>query len=231
MIRTIPTDFKNFFIARTHARISRSTITFALCLAFLSISSFADDPQFIFGADSRIHGITLDRSAEASTRQAMQIANDCRWIKKQATAMALAGSENSSVNPRIASTRGAVVLESLRPGVGPKVLDTELLVPYKNYPTSIPGETAIQPSLRYPLAITLAAMLAGEGDLAVKNGDSLVIHTDGQLFSYSLPEITIPSGGLLRLYLGADDTLYYDAALTHPVHAGTCAPEGRAHGR
>ena len=40
--------------------------------------------------------------------------------------------------------------------------------------------------------------------------------------SYALPSITIPSEGLLRLYPGADDMLYDDAALTHPFHSGSC---------
>ena len=152
----------------------------------------------------------------------MKIADDCQWIKSKATAIALVGSDGASVDPRIHSTRGLIVLEGLKIGSDPKILHTAFLSTYKNYPTSIPGEMGIQPGPRYPLAITLAAALAGQGNLELHKGDYPIIHAEGQLYAYSLPEITIPSEGLLRLYLGTDDTLYYDASLTHPFHSGLC---------
>ncbi len=213
---------KSFSFARAHTRIYRSTLFLSFCLVFKTIPAIAQEPQFILGQDSRIHGVALDASKDLSTRQNMGISDTCSQIKKHATAMALVGSEGASVDPRIKSTRGIIVLEGLVNNSATKILHTAFLSPYKNYPASIPGEMGIQPGPRYPLAVTIAATVAGEGDLLLHKGDFLIIHADGQLFAYSLPEITIPSEGLLRLYLGTDDTLYYDSALTHPFHSSTC---------
>ena len=203
----------------------------SFCIVFPPIFSFGQEPQFIRGEDSTIYGIVLDHRAEATTRQQMQITADCSRVKRHATAMTLVGSEGAAVVPEIKSTRGILVLEGLRADAEPKILHTALLGAYKNYPNAIPGEIGIQPGPRYPLALTLAASLAGEGELVIQKGDYVIIHADNQLYAYYLPEITIPSEGLLRLSLGTDDTLYFDAALTHPVHSGACAAQGRPNER
>lgn len=219
-----------FFFARAHTRLNRSLpagrqarlLVCSFCLILSTIPSFAQEPQFIRGRDSFIHGVVLDRTSEQATRKSMGISDDCQWIKKRPTAMALVGSEGASVDPHIKSTRGVIVLEGLNNNADPKVLHTRFLSQYKNHPSSIPAEIAMLPGSRYPLAVTISATLAGEGDLIFQKGDYLIVHADGQLYSYALPEITIPSEGVLRLYLGTDDTLYYDAALTHPAHPGAC---------
>jgi hypothetical protein len=193
-----------------------------LLIGFAPMIGFAQESQTILGTDSRVHGFVLDHSQEPATRDDMGIADTCDWIKAKATSLALVGSEGASVDPRIKAKRGMIVLEGLIPGSTPKILDTEFLTPYQNYATSIPGDIGMQPGPRYPLAVTMAATIAGQGDLMIQKGDYLIVHADGQLYSYSLPDLTIPSDGILRLYLGTDDTLYYDTKLTHPVHSGAC---------
>src|SRR4051812_42466240 len=81
-----------FFFARARTRIYRSAIISSLCWIFSSIPAAAQDSQFIFGQDSRIHGILLDRSPEEQTRQKMNIAEDCQSVKSTPSAMALVGS-------------------------------------------------------------------------------------------------------------------------------------------
>jgi len=209
-------------------------IAIAMIFAFsFTASAFAADPESLFvrGNDSRIHSVRLTHYQDQTTKQTMGISGACRWIKSQASAMALVGSEGATLDPRIKSTRGVIALEGLITGAEPKVLDTVLLSPYKNYPTNIPGESGKMPGTHYPLAITIAAKLAGQGDLVLHKGDTLIVHADGQLYAYSLPNITIPSEGVVRLYLGTDDTLYYDATLKHPFHSGACGAVRGAHGR
>jgi hypothetical protein len=220
LLKLIGTAIK--FFARARAGAHTRTMILTICVVFPAIFSSAQDPQFIRGQDSEIHGIVLDHSLEATTRQNMQITEACPNIRNRAKAMGLVGSEGASVNPRINSSRGLVVLEGLKAGQEPKILDTELLAPYQNLPLSIPAETNVFPASRYPLAMTIAATLAGEGDLVLQKGDYLIVHADGQLYAYYLPDLTIPSEGVLRLFLGTDDTLYYDEALRHPIHSGAC---------
>jgi len=210
------------FFARARARIYRSTLALSFCFVCAAVSSQAQEPQFILGRDSRIHGIQLNHSLEAGTRRTLKFSETCKRIKKHATAAPLIGSEGASVDPHIKSTRGMIVLEGLMPGAEPEILHTALLSNYKNFPSSIPGEMGKQLSPRYALAVTIAATVAGQGDLELHKGDSLVVQTNGQFYSYSMPEITIPSEGLVRLYLGTDDMLYYDSSLLHPFHAGAC---------
>ena len=214
--------FGEFFIARAHTRIYRSIALVSFCLVITSTFSVAQEIPFIRGNDSRIHGVQLNHTGETATRKKMRISTKCGWIKPQATAVALIGSEGSVIIPHIKAKRGIVILEGISPDAEPKVMDTELLGNYKNYPASIPAETAMLPSRQYPLAITLTASMIGQGDLVIQKGDSITVNADHQLYAYALPEITIPSEGILRLYLGSDDTFYYDAALTHPAHAGAC---------
>jgi hypothetical protein len=201
-----------------------SVIAMVFAISILaSICTFAQAEPFVYGKDSRIHAVSLDHSLEGATRQKMQILDNCDQVKARATSLPFTGSEGAALIPHMQSGRGVLVLEGLVPNANPTPLDTELLSLYKNYPTSIPGETTgASPSPRYAFALTIAATLTGEGDLVIQKGDFLNIRTDGQVYAYSLPEITIPSEGVLRLYLGTDDTLYYDAALTHPFHSGTC---------
>jgi hypothetical protein len=219
---TIRIENKIFYYARARARVYSKAIALALVLSAPAALSFAVEPPFILGQDAQIHGIALDHSKEQATRGQMGISDDCSWIKKQASAIALVGSDGASVDPRVKSTRGVFVLEGLKANAAPKVLHTHFLSPYENYSMAIPGEIGIQPGPRYRLALTIAATLAGSGDLVFQKGDYVIVHADGQLFAYPLPEMTIPSEGLVRVYLGTDDQLYYDAALTHPVHAGAC---------
>jgi hypothetical protein len=217
------------FFARACAHAFENLQKLAVIAAIFSISLFSivhaadQDTAFVLGQDSQIHSVALDYSQESVTRQNMGISDNCSHIKKRASAIPLIGSDGATLDARIQSTRGILVLEGLAAGQAtPKVLYTQLLNPYNNYPTSISGEFGMLPGSRYPLALTLAASLVGSGDLSFQKGDSVIVHTDGQLFNYALPSITIPSGGLLRLYLGTDDTLYYDAALKHPFHSGAC---------
>ncbi|MFA5975689.1 MAG: hypothetical protein WC859_05920 [Elusimicrobiota bacterium] len=192
-------------------------------LALPTLPSFAKELKF-----------DLNHSQEPATRQKMHISDNCQWAKNQPTAMALVGSEGAAVVPHIQSVLGVVVLEGLQAAADPKPLDIEFLGSYGNYPKSIrPGKT-LQPSPRRPLAITIAALPAGKDSLVIRKGDYLVIKADYQLYTYALPEMTIPSEGLLRFYLGTDDTLYTDPALTHPAHSGICSGsrnKGGANGR
>jgi hypothetical protein len=212
--------------ARVHA-FEKWQELFVIAMVFAisfsaGVCAFSQDLPFVRGKDSLIHAITVDRSQDTPTRQKMHIKNDCVYVKPRATAIALTAPEGASIEAHIKSSRGFIILEGLVAGAGPKILHTVLLSQYKNYPISIPGEKSMQPGVRYPVALTFAATLAGTGDLALHKGDTLSIHADGQLYSYPLPDITIPSEGLLRLYAGTDDTLYYDRALTHPFHSGPC---------
>jgi hypothetical protein len=209
---------RRIFFARTRTRVYRSGV---LILSFAGMTA-AQDPQFIRGQDSRVHGVTLDHQKELGTLSKMGISRHCARIKKQPSALALVGSEGASLDVRVKSSRGLIVLEGLRPGAEPKILSTRFLGQYKNYPISISAELGTLPGSRYPLALTIAASLPGSGDLLFQKGDQILVHADGQIYVYFMPEITIPNEGLLRLYLGTDDNLYFDAALTHPVHSGPC---------
>ncbi len=214
--------WKKFFArACAHAfEKQHERIVFAIVFAvsLFSALSFADQAsEFIF-----------DHSQENSTRHAMGIADTCARMNSQALANALIASEGATIDPRISSPRGVVVLEGLISGAEPKMLDTVFLSPYKNYPTSIQSEITTFPAVRYPLAVTLAAKITGEGGLVLRKTDRLIIHADGQLFVYFLADLMIPSNGLLRLYVGTDDHLYYDSTLKHPLHSGAC---GGANGR
>ncbi len=184
--------------------------------------TLAQDTRTLRGADLKIHGVALNRSLEQPTREKMHIADHCGYEKATASAMPLVGSDGATVIPHFQSKRGVVLLEGYIQGVEPKVLHTALLSTYKNLPTAIRGEIAMQPSPRYNLAIALAATVAGDGDLALAKGDFLTLQTDGQIYVYSLPEITVPSEGLVTLFAGTDDSLYFDAALTHLAHSGSC---------
>jgi hypothetical protein len=216
------------FIARARVpafeRLQKPSViamVFAISL-FVGRSAVAQETPFLLGKDSRIHAVSLDHTRETATRKKMHILDNCAVAKVQATALPLVGSEGAALIPHIKSTRGVIVLEGLIPNADSKPMDTELLNVYKNYPISIPGETGMFPNPRHPLALTIAATLTGTGDLVFQRGDSITVRADSQLYTYSLPPITIPSEGILRFYLGTDDTLYYDAALKHPVHAGPC---------
>ncbi len=219
---------KNFFcFARACAYIDSLAMIIAFCIVFQTITVLAaDETQFVRGHDSQIHGMHLDYSAAAKTRIKMRITEDCAFIKARPTALPLTGSEDASISARLKNPRGVVVLEGLRPGAEPQPLHTEILVPFRNYPTSIPAEKQSLASTRFPLSITLAASATGDGDLVLQSNDTLTVQTDGQLFNYRFPELTIQSGGLIRLYLATDDQLYYDQSLLHPVHQGPC---GRKH--
>jgi hypothetical protein len=203
------------------ARMCTRSIATVFCIVFSAFAATTSDPAFIRGANGSIRGLFLDRLSEISTRKKMKILDNCVRVKSAPTAMAFVGAENAAVLPHMTAKQGAIELEALMADGGTKILDTELLGPYKNYPTSMIGET-ILPSPHHPLAVTLAAPFAGEQDLVIQKNDYLGIRTDGLVYAYHLPPMIIPSGGLLRMYLGTDDTLYYDAALTHPVHEGFC---------
>lgn len=213
---------ENLNFARARACAHARSMILSFCLVITSFPLMAVEPSFILGTDSQIHGIQIDHSNEQSTRDALGLKDTCGAIKQHPAAYAFVGSEGASIDPRITSSRGLLVLEGLRANTEPKILNTRFLGPYKNYPASIMAETVIFPGSRYPMAITIAASLVGSGDLVLKKSDYVILHADGQLFMYPLAEIILPSEGVLRLYLGTDDTLYYDAALTHPVHSGAC---------
>jgi hypothetical protein len=217
----------SFFFARVRARVYRSAMArhpsakavlaaFALgCLAPLTLGLAMEKP------------LVVDHSVEQDTRETMQIRENCRAIKARASAIALMGAPGAAVSPHVRSRNGLVVLEGLREGVDAKVLDTEFLGPYQDYPLSLRPEPVMQPAARYPLAVTLAS-LAGQKELAFQKGDYLAIQADGQTYVYYLAELKIPAEGVLRLYVGTDDTLYFDRTLKHPAHSGAC---GGVHGR
>lgn len=216
-----------FHVARARVYSSARGVMLAVCLMTAAHVGIAQEAQFIRGQDSRVHGVALDHQQEQATLSKMGITRKCARITKQPSALALVGSEGASLDVRVKSSRGLIVLEGLRPGVEPKILSTRFLGQYKNYPISIPAEFGMFPGSRYPLALTIAASLPGSGNLVFQKGDRILVHADGQLFVYFMPEITIPNEGLLRLYLGTDDSLYFDAALTHPVHSGSCGSKNK----
>jgi len=200
-------------------------IAMAMVFAFsilAGISNAAEEPHFVHGLDSRIHAIASDRTLEEKTREKMHISENCGQIKPHTSAIAFVGSDGARLIPHIKSTRGLLVLEGLREGAEPKVLSSQLLGDYNAYPRSLPGDPVILPALAYPLTLTLAATLAGSGDLIITKDDYVIITAARHGYAYHFPDLTIPNEGVLKLYLGTDDTLYYDAALTHPVHSGEC---------
>jgi hypothetical protein len=213
---------KHFFFARARARIVRSASAVLFSVLATIRPGLAQDPEFIIGNDSQKHGIVLDHSPEKQTRSTMGVSPDCDYVRKQPKALPMVASEGAWINPHVTSHRGVMLLEGLRPGKNPKLMDTEFLGQYKNYPATMRAETQMMPGSRYPLCLIITAAYVGEGDLVFQKGDYVIVHADGQLFAYKVPEITIPSEGVLRFYLGTDDTLYYNSELTHPVHAGRC---------
>ena len=78
-------------------------------------------------------------------------------------------------------------------------------------------------------AIVLATPFPGKGALTIQKDELVAVRTDGQVYGYHFPALTVPAGGMLTLYLGTDGNCYYDAALKHMAHSGACASGTKGH--
>jgi hypothetical protein len=208
-----------FFFARAQAHTR--TILAIFSLISPAVLSAAQNPEFIYDGKNKLRGVALDHNAEPSTLQKMSLKENCVWIKKQATAAPLMGAEDAMLISHIQAQRGVIVLETIRKNGAHKPASTLILGKYKTYPNAIAGESTL-PSRDYPLAVSFGSVLSGQGDLVLHKTDSISVKTGAQIFTYFMPEMTIPSEGVVRFYPGTDDTLYFDPALKHPAHDGRC---------
>jgi len=209
----------SFFFARARAHVRSIVLSF--CISFSAFSALANEPTPLKQVNGALGGFTLDHSLESATRTKMKVSDQCDQIKTiRNTALMVMG--DVTAFPHIQSGRGIIVLEGLVEGAEPKVLTTVFLSPYQNYPQVLQGPQRSMPVQQYPLALTFSPTLVGQGDMTFQKGDYIAIRTARLLFSYPLPAVKVPSEGVLRLYAGSDDQLYYDKALTHPLHEGPC---------
>jgi hypothetical protein len=207
------------FFSRVRARTRSISLT--ICFVFSAFHAIAADPAMLRGPKGVIRGLDLDTRIESKTRGAMKILPNCIRAKNQATALPMVGQETATLVPHVKAHVGVAILEGILADGRFKTLDTQLLGAYMNYPGEM---NAADPKskAKYPLAITLSAPFTSQGDLVFQPGDYLGLKTNGQLYAYKLPNLTIKNGAMLRLFVATDDTLYYDAALTHPLHEGKC---------
>ena len=211
------------FFSRARAHVYKCTSACLAAFLFLSVGiASAADPAFVRDSRGIIQGLVLNGRQEQATRNILKILSRCIHMKAHPSAMSLVGSENSTLSVLTQARTGVFVLEAILSKNSFKTLDTELAGPYKNFPVSMPITPMALPAPRHAFALTIAAPLADQGSVVLNSGDVIRVKTDGQLYAFPFPAMKIPAGGMLRVYLGTDDTLYYDAGLTHPLHEGRC---------